>query len=108
MYEKNKITCDNSWRTRVANLGLTQKLIHIFHGADGVVLFRTLGVILQVNLFHLLVTDTNAFFVLPGMKDCSDSETGCGFCGPDELQHGFIIGQRLGRPVVGEVSPTLC
>ena len=83
-----------------SRLGLAQKLIDIFHWANRVVPVGSLGVMLQVNLFHLSIANANPLLILFGMKGGADFETSRSFGSTDKFQCGFIIGQRLCRPVI--------
>ena len=51
---------------------------------------------------HLVIANANPLLVLFRMKGSTDFETGVSFGSPDKFQSGFIVGQRLGRPVIGD------
>ena len=57
---------------------------------------------LQVNIFHLFVTDANTLLIFFRMKGGPYFETGRSFGRPDKFQDGFIIGQRMGSPVIAD------
>ena len=57
---------------------------------------------LQINFFHLFVTDPNILLILFRMKGGTDFKSGRSFGRPDKFQNGFIVGQRLSRPVIAD------
>ena len=53
-------------------------------------------------MVHLVIRDANALLVLFRVKGGTDFETGGSFGSPDKFQSRFVIGQRMGRPVVAD------
>ena len=51
---------------------------------------------------HLVIGNANPLLVLFRVKGGTDCETGSSFGRPDKFQRGFVVGQRMGRPVVAD------
>jgi len=56
----------------------------------------------EVDLLHLLIRYLDAFAVLFGVESGTDAQAGCGTCGANEVQDGFVVDEGLCSPVTAD------